>query len=163
MHLLHTAQRDDGLEVEPAASSRYRGLMVSMSQRLAEDAVWSVGYTVSRATDDASDYDEVGSEWAPSRFDQRHRLVASARFEIEGRKIELAPILTIGSGLPVDGASRNCARLPSSTSLSLRVLKYVEVKPHGRLDFVAEAFNVLGRKTVEPSKRQIEFSLDLEF
>ena len=119
--------------------------------------------------------------------------------------IEIAPILTVGSGGPANvvtggddnrtgafpftsrplGLSRNAARLPSSASLDLRVLKYFHIKPHGKLDLVVEAFNLLNRTNVSQINavygplltprpafgrpieagiaRQIQFSLDFEF
>ena len=119
--------------------------------------------------------------------------------------IEVAPILTVGSGTPVNvvtggddnrsrvfpftsrplGLSRNTERLPSSATLDLRILKYFVIKPHGKLDVVVEAFNVLNRTNVSqintvfgrfltPSRgferpieagaaRQIQFSIDFEF
>lgn len=198
-HLLRTVKTGDAFEVQPTASSSYRGLTISVNQRLADDAEWSAAYTLSKATDDASDYDEqpanpraLPEEWGPSRFDQRHRFVASARFEVEGQRIEIAPILEIESGRPANittgifpsarpaGVPRNSLRLPATASLNLRVLKYVPVRPHGRLDFVIQAFNLLNRRNVvqinsvwgAPSfrrpietspRRQLEFSVDLEF
>ena len=186
-------------------------------------------YVVSR--DSASDFDEhpqnpyaLADEWADSRYDQRHRFVASALFDLpigeeEDRTpgevrgawaralshIEIAPILTIGSGGPINvitggddnrsrafpftsrplGLSRNSVRLPSSATLDLRVLKYFDIKPHGKLDLVVEVFNLLNRTNVSQINtvygplltpraalgrsieagmaRQIQFSVDFEF
>ena len=115
------------------------------------------------------------------------------------------PIFTFGSGAPVNvvtgsddnrtrafpftsrplGVARNAARLPSSATLDLRILKYFPIKPHGKLDFVVEAFNLLNRTNVSrinavfghflmpqstfgrpieaSSARQIQFSIDFEF
>src|SRR5262249_41150113 len=119
--------------------------------------------------------------------------------------IEIASILALGSGGPVNvvtgaddngtrafpftsrplGFSRNAARLPSSATLDLRVLKYFVIKPHGKLDLVVEAFNVVNRTNVSQinavygplltprpafgrpieaaAARQIQFSIDFEF
>ena len=75
----------------------------------------------------------------------------------------VAPILTVGSGHPVNvttggddnrtgafpfasrplNVGRNSWRLPASATLDLRILKYFTIKPHGKLDLVIEAFNVL--------------------
>jgi hypothetical protein len=202
-----------------------------LNRRLANDFEWGCAYTWSHARDSASDFDEqpqnpydLADEWADSRYDQRHRFVASALFDLpigeeEDRKpgdeasawvrafshIEVAPILTVGSGGPVNavtggddnrtrafpftsrplGLSRNAARLPSSASLDVRVLKYFNIKPHGKLDLVVEAFNLLNRTNVSQINpvygplltprpafgrpieagiaRQIQFSLDFEF
>ena len=119
--------------------------------------------------------------------------------------IEMAPIFTLESGRPVNpltgtdlaltgaypsnarplGMPRNSLRLPTSAELDLRVLKSFNVKPHGKLDLVAEAFNLLNRVNVTqlntvygplatplPSygravdaaeARRIQFSIDFEF
>src|SRR5207249_12116121 len=119
--------------------------------------------------------------------------------------IEVAPILTVGSGFPADvttggddnrthaypftsrpaGMARNSWRLPASAALDVRILKFFNVKPHGKLDLVIEAFNVLnrtnvtqvntvygplltplrsfGRPTGAGPARQLQFSIDFEF
>ena len=73
----------------------------------------------------------------------------------------------------------------STATLDLRILKYFNIKPHGKLDLVVEAFNLLNRTnvsqinavygpllTARPSfgrpieagiARQIQFSVDFEF
>jgi Carboxypeptidase regulatory-like domain/TonB dependent receptor len=218
-------------ELQPTAASTYQGVTLSLNRRLANDVEWACAYTWSHARDSASDFDEqpqnpyaLADEWADSRYDQRHRFVASALFDLpigeeEDRQpgkapgawvrafshIEIAPILTVGSGGPVNvvtggddnrtgafpftsrplGLSRNAARLPSSASLDLRVLKYFNIKPHGKLDLVVEVFNLLNRTNVSQINpvygslltprlafgrpieagiaRQIQFSLDFEF
>jgi Carboxypeptidase regulatory-like domain/TonB dependent receptor len=218
-------------ELQPTAASTYHGMTLSLNRRLANEVEWACSYTWSHARDSGSDFDEqpqnpyaLADEWADSRYDQRHRFVASALFELpigeeEDRKpgdapgawvralshIEIAPILTVGSGGPVNvltggddnrtgaipltsrplGLSRNAALLPSSATLDLRVLKYFHVKPHGKLDLVVEAFNLLNRTNVSQINavygplltpgpafgrpieagmaRQIQFSLDFEF
>src|SRR5262249_23701893 len=123
-------------------------------------------------------------EWADSAYDERHRFVMSALFDlpigeaengqVPGRwgrafsNIEVAPIVTISSGRPADaitgaddsltrawpttarpiGFSRNALRLPASAAVDLRVLKSVDIHPHGKLDLVVEAFNLLNRTNV---------------
>src|SRR5260370_6190345 len=82
--------------------------------------------------------------------------------------IQVAPILTMGSGQPVNPVTgvddthahafpmtarpmsmgRNSVRLPAFAALDLRVLKAIPIKPHGKLDLVVEAFNVLNRQNV---------------
>ena len=185
----------DGIfELQPTASSSYHGVTLALNRRLAHEVEWSAAYTWSHARDSASDFDEqpqnpyaLADEWADSRYDERHRLAVSALFDLpigeeEDRKpgevpnawvrafshIELAPILTVGSGHPVNvttggddnrsGAfpfasrpltvGRNSWRLPASATLDLRLLKYFNIKPHGKLDLVIEAFNVLNRTNV---------------
>jgi hypothetical protein len=85
----------------------------------------------------------------------------------------------------VRGRTTNATRLPSSTTLDLRLLKYFQIKPHGELDLVVEAFNLLNRTNVSQINavygqlltprpafgrpieagiaRQIQFSVDFEF
>ncbi len=222
----------DGIfELQPTATSTYHGLTLVLNRRPANEIEWTTAYTWSHATDTASDFDEqpqnpydLGAELADSRYDQRHRFVASALFDLpigeeEDRKpgeipawwqrafgnIELAPIITIGSGRPVNplvgldvagthafpfvdrpsGFTRNSLTLPSSATVDLRLLKFLNVPPHGKLDFVAEAFNLFNRTNVTqlnaiygsgtsptPSfgrpieaaaARHIQFSIDFEF
>jgi hypothetical protein len=82
--------------------------------------------------------------------------------------VEVALIVTLGSGRPqspVTGGddngthawpltarplntARNSIRLPASATLDLRVLKYFKIKPHGKLDLVIEAFNLLNRVNI---------------
>jgi hypothetical protein len=222
----------DGLfELQPTAASAYHGVTMSANRRLANEVEWSAAYTWSYARDSASDFDDqpqnpraLGDEWSASRWDQRHRLVVSGLFDLpigeeEDRRpgevpgvwvrafshIEVAPILTIGSGLPANvttggddshthafpftarpaGAGRNSWRLPASASLDVRILKFFNVHPHGKLDVVVEAFNLLNRSNVtqvntvygplttplrsfgrpiaEGPSRQLQFSIDFEF
>jgi hypothetical protein len=185
----------DNFQLQPTASSRYSGLTVTLNRRLSHEVEWAGAYTWSHAKDSASDFDEqpanprdLASEWSDSRYDQRHRFVASALFDLpigdeEDRKpggpppgrlvrafsnIEMAPIVTIGSGHPLDpltgaddlaahswpltsrpsGFGRNGLRLPRQATVDLRILKFFNVKPHGKLDLVIEAFNLLNRLNV---------------
>jgi hypothetical protein len=82
--------------------------------------------------------------------------------------IEVASILTVGSGHPANAITggddnrtqafpftsrplnvgRNSWRFPASATLDIRILKYLKIKPHGKLDLVVEAFNVLNRTNV---------------
>ena len=83
------------------------------------------------------------------------------------------------------GVRRNSLKLPPFAAFDVRVLKSVFLKPHGKLDFVIEGFNVLNRQNVTqfnsvfgPSlthlatfgrpidaanARHIQFSIDFEF
>jgi hypothetical protein len=222
----------DGIfELQPTASSTYHGVTMSVKRRLVDEIEWTAAYTWSRAMDSASEFDEqpqdpyaLGDEWSASRYDQRHRFVVNALFdlpigdeddrhpgEVPGTRvrafshIEVAPILTVGSGLPANvltggdenrtrafpftsrpsGVARNAWRLPASATLDIRILKYFTIKPHGKLDLVVEAFNLLnrtnvtqvntvrgpflqplgsfGRATEAGPARQLQFSLDFEF
>lgn len=110
-------------ELEQASKSEYLGMSLSLNRRLRNELAYLVSYTVGRARDDASDFDEhpldpfrVSRDWGPSRQDQRHRLSASALFEIPWEHqhllpewltgpledISFAPIFTAGSGRPIN-------------------------------------------------------------
>jgi outer membrane receptor protein involved in Fe transport len=119
--------------------------------------------------------------------------------------IETAPILIIGSGRPINpltgfdasrsgafplssrplGFGRNSLSTPAQVEFDLRVLKFFKIGEHGKLDFVAESFNLLNHTNVvslnqfygaessplpvfaTPNKagipRQLQFSIDFEF
>ena len=119
--------------------------------------------------------------------------------------IEAAPILILGSGRPIDplngfdanrsgtfplssrplGFGRNSILTHTQVQFDLRVLKFFKIGEHGKLDFVAESFNVLNHTNVvalnqfygpesspipvftTPNKagipRQWQFSIDFEF
>lgn len=214
---------------ENHASSVYNGLSLSLNRRLSNEISFSGSYTLSKAIDDASDFNEqpnnpylLQQERALSANDQRHRFVFSGTFDLpfgdedEGKRpsgitsklfgnIETAPILTIGSGRPVDpltgfdanrsgafplssrprGFARNSLKTGTEATLDLRVLKFFKIGEHGKLDVVAESFNLFNHKNVvalnqfygavssplpsfaTPNKagiaRQLQFSLDFEF
>jgi hypothetical protein len=80
---------------------------------------------------------------------------------------------------------RNSLRTPTGANLDLRVVKYFNIKPHGKLDFVAEIFNVFNHTNVVTTNpvfgpalvptstygqpiealrpRELQFSIDFEF
>lgn len=109
--------------LEQTSRSRYLGASISLNRRLANDLAYLVSYNLGRARDDASDFDEHPSDplrpaadWALSRQHQRHRIAASALFELPLGKQDLlpdwlsnafdditfAPICTLGSGRPLN-------------------------------------------------------------
>jgi len=177
---------------ENRASSVYKGLSLSLNCRLSNEIEFSGSYTLSKAIDDASDYNEqpnnpylLSAELAFSANDQRHRFVFSGTFDLpigdedENQKpkgtvaklfgnIETAPILTIGSGRPINaltgfdanrngaiplssrpfGLARNPLRTGTHAQLDLRVLKYFKIGEHGKLDFVVESFNLFNHMNV---------------
>ena len=211
------------------SSSTYHGMSIALNRRLANEVEFSGSYTFSKTLDDASDFAQqpqnpydIRSERSLSTNDQRHRFVFSGTFDLpfgdeeEGKKptgilpklfgnIETAPILTIGSGRPVNplvgfdanhngdfplssrplGLPRNALRTPNQVQLDLRILKYFRVGEHGKLDLVAECFNLLNHTNViglnqvfgpgavpipaynTPDRaslsRQFQFSIDFEF
>jgi outer membrane receptor for ferrienterochelin and colicin len=177
---------------ENHASSVYDGLSLSLNQRLSNEIEFSGSYTLSKAIDDASDFNEqpqnpylLPAERALSANDQRHRFVFSGTFDLpfgeeeDGKQtsgviaklfgnIETAPILTIGSGRPINpltgfdanrsgalplssrplSSGRNSLRTGTQAQLDLRVLKFFKVGEHGKLDFVVESFNLLNHTNV---------------
>jgi hypothetical protein len=119
--------------------------------------------------------------------------------------IELAPIITIGSSRPLNplvgfdsnfshpypvssrpqGFARNTLTTGTQSTIDLRVLKYFRIREHGKLDLVAEGFNLLNKSNVTVRQndfgpnliplsdfkrpilggpaRQFQFSIDYEF
>jgi hypothetical protein len=142
--------------------------------------------------DDASDFDEqpanpydLKAERALSRQDVRQRFVLSSLFDLpigEDEQaqesggllstvfghIEMAPIVTLSSGRPVDaltggdeersrayplasrplGLSRNSLRTRRFINVDLRALKYFPLGGRRRLDLVVEFFNLFNRPNV---------------
>lgn len=186
--------RHDGIyQLEDEASSSYHGLTLTVNRRLANEFELLASYTISKAIDDASDFSnspqnpyDLTAERALSANDQRHHLAVSALFDLpfgdedsaqSGNanlltrilsNIEVATILMIGSGRPVDpltgfdsnrthtfplssrplGFQRNSLMTPSTAVLDLRVLKFFKIGEHGKLDVVGESFNLLNRTNV---------------
>jgi len=132
-------------------------------------------------------------ERALSRNHQGHRFVLSALYDLPfgeeenkavqptGRQghdsellveilshIQIAPIITVGSGRPINpltgldsnrshafplssrppGFGRNTLKLPSFATADLRLLKYFHISEHDKLDFVAEVFNIFNRVNI---------------
>ena len=184
---------DNIYQLEDSASSTYQGLSLSLNRRMSDELAFSAGYTLSKTFDDASDFDEqpqdpfaLRLERALSRQHQQQRLVFSALWELpigeeEAIKpahqnrmtallshIEVAPILTVESGRPVNpltgidsnhsnafplasrpfGFGRNSLSTPMLANIDLRVLKYFPFGKSSRLDLVSEAFNLFNRSNV---------------
>jgi hypothetical protein len=177
-------------QLETSASSTYHGLTLALNKRLNNEFELLASYTLSKTIDDASDFDEqpanpydLRAERALSRQDVRQRFVLSALFDLpfgekEGSKerskekdnllgavlghIEVAPIVTISSGRPVNaltgadeersrafplvsrplGFSRNALSTPRFINFDVRALKYFPLGEKRRLDLVAEVFNL---------------------
>ncbi|MBX5478719.1 MAG: TonB-dependent receptor [Pyrinomonas methylaliphatogenes] len=132
-------------QLEDSASSRYHGLTLALNRRFSDEFACLVSYTLARATDDASDFDEqppnpfdLRSDWSSSREDLRHRLAVSALFDLPFaeekesgwpmkifKHVEVAPIATFSSGRranPLTGSDeeRSLAFPPSSRPLGAR-------------------------------------------
>ena len=187
----------DGIyELQNSAGSTYNGGSLTLSRRMNEELEFSGSYTLSKTFDNASDYDEqpqnpfnVRVENAVSRQHQQQRFVFNALWDLpigdeeeKGGKseenegwltqtfshIEVAPILTLESGRPVNPLTgldsnrshaiplsarpldfgRNSLSTPPLFNMDLRVLKYFPFGGVKRLDVVAEFFNVFNRVNV---------------
>jgi len=121
---------------------------LSLNRRLSNEISFSGSYTISKAIDDASDFNEqpenpysLHAERAFSSNDQRHRFVFSGTFDLpfadeeEGKKssgviarllgnIEAAPILIIGSGRPINPLTGFDANRSGAFPLSSRPLGF---------------------------------------
>jgi hypothetical protein len=189
-------QFDDIYQLQDSAHSTYNGGSVTLSRRMNADLELSASYTLSKTFDNASDFDEqpqnpfnLRAENAVSRQHQQQRFVFNALWDLpigeEEEKggnsekseswltqtlshIEVAPILTLESGRPVNPLTgldsnqshafplsarplafgRNSLKTPALASMDLRVLKYFPFGGAKRLDVVAEFFNVFNHSNV---------------
>ena len=116
-------------QLEDSATSTYNGLTLALNKRMSNEVELLASYTLSKTTDDASDFDDqpqnpfdLRSERALSRQDVRHRFVVNGLFDLpfgdEEEKgagserdiligkilghVEIAPIVTFSSGRPVN-------------------------------------------------------------
>lgn len=189
------ASFDDIYQLADSAGSSYNGASLTLSREMNEDLEFSASYTLSKTYDDASDFDEqpqdpfnLRAEDAVSRQHQQQRFVFNALWELpigeedrganagEGRgwlaqtfsHIEMAPIVTVESGRPVNPLTgldsngnhafplssrpltlgRNSLNSPWLASIDFRVLKYFPFGGVKRLDIVTEFFNLLNRANV---------------
>lgn len=180
---------DDIYQLENRASSNYNGGSLTLSRTMNEELEFSASYTLSKTLDDASEFDEqpqnpfnLTGQRAVSRQNQRQRFVFNALWDLpigdeEANKakpeksgwlvrtlghIEFAPILTLGSGRPVNPLTgldsnrthafplsarpltlgRNSLSTPRLAMMNFRVLKYFPFGGVRRLDIVAEFFNL---------------------
>ncbi|HEX7778579.1 MAG TPA: TonB-dependent receptor, partial [Vicinamibacterales bacterium] len=110
----------DILVVESKASSSYHGLQVSADRQLFRRVAFHGAYTWSRSLDDASAFlasdgddktpqnsRDLSSEWGPSAFDVRHRVVVSGIWQVPSggrsaiwRDWQISATLTAQSGRP---------------------------------------------------------------
>lgn len=189
-------QLDAIYQLQNSAVSTYNGGSLTLSQRMNAELEFSASYTLSKTFDNASDFDEqpqnpfnLRSENAISRQHQQQRFVFNALWDLpigdeeeKGGKakentgwlaetfshIEVAPILTLDSGRPVNpltgldsnqshafplsarprALERNSLKTPAVFSMDLRVLKYFPFGGAKRLDLAAEFFNLFNRANV---------------
>ena len=187
------AQFDDIYQLENSASSTYQGVSLTLNRHMSDELEFSASYTLSKAFDDASDFYEepqnpfdLAAERAVSLQHQQQRLVFNALWELPigdeengqpAKKnwvtrvfghIELAPIVTVDSGRPVNpltgidsnrsdayplaarplGFGRDSLRTPALANIDFRLLKYFPFSKTAHLDLVAEAFNLFNRANV---------------
>jgi hypothetical protein len=182
--------------LQNSASSTYNGVSFTLNRRMSDELAFSASYSLSKTFDDASDFDEqpqnpfdLRAENAVSRLHQQQRFVFNALWELpigdeeeKGGKseestswltqtfshIEVAPILTLESGRPVNaltgldsnqshafplsarplGLDRNSLSTPALATMDFRVLKYFPFGGAKRLDVVAEFFNLFNSTNV---------------
>jgi len=143
---------DDIYALQDRAGSTYHGISVTVSRQMNEDLEFSASYTLSKAFDDASDFDEqpqnpydLAAEHALSRQHQQQRFVFNALWDLPigpdedspkpapGNSgwltrafshIEFAPILAAGSGRPVDPLTGLDSNREHAYPLAARPLGY---------------------------------------
>jgi len=189
-------QFSDIYQLQNSASSTYNGVSLTLNRQMSDELAFSASYTLSKTFDDASDFDEqpqnplnLRAENAVSRQHQQQRFVFNALWELpigdeedKGGKseentgwltrtfshIEVAPILTLESGRPVNpltgldsnqshafplsarplALGRNSLNTPALATMDLRILKYFPFGGVKRLDAVAEFFNLFNSVNV---------------
>ena len=185
-------------ELEQTGRSTYAGVSATLNHRLSKELTYLIAYNLGRAYDDGSDFDEhpqnpldIRRDWAHSRQHQLHRLAASAVFELPFvDDISLAPILSVGSGRPLNallttdalrtgayplsgrpaGFARNSFRSPANLNLDVRLMKTIHVRDRAVLQFGVEAFNLTNHANIErvsqyysnPAGRLASFGQPLE-
>jgi hypothetical protein len=189
-------QFDDIYQLQDSARSSYNGASLTLSRRMTKELELSASYTLSKTLDDGSDFDDqpqnpfdLRAENAVSRQHQQQRFVFNALWELPfGEKednggksdesagwlaetfshIEVAPILTLESGRPVNpltgldsnlshafplsarplGLGRNSLNTPALATMDFGVLKYFPFGGVKRIDVVAEFFNLFNSADV---------------
>ena len=188
-------QFNDVYQLQNSAGSTYNGASLTLSRKMNEELEFSASYTLSKTFDDASDFAEqpqnpfnLRAENAVSLQRQQQRFVFNALWDLpigeeEDKRggsqesngwltpafshIEVAPILTIESGRPVNPLTgldsnrnhafplsarplafgRNSLNTPTTATMDFRVLKYFPFGGARRLDVVAEFFNLFNSTT----------------
>jgi outer membrane receptor protein involved in Fe transport len=189
-------QFGDIYQVQDSAGSTHNGASLTLTRRMNNELEFSASYTLSKTFDNASDFDEqpqnpfnLQAEHAVSRQHQQQRFVFNALWDLpigeeedKGKKskgnaawltqtfshIELAPIVTLESGRPVNpltgldsnqshafplsarplSLGRDSLNTPALVTMDFRVLKYFPFGGAKRLDVVAEFFNLFNSANV---------------
>lgn len=103
---------DSVINIESSVQTKYDALLMSLEKRFANRAQFRASYTLSKAFNFANDDqipfssgpvnpDNLHQEYGPTPNDQRHRFTFSGVLELPAG-FQLAPILTIASGVPMD-------------------------------------------------------------
>jgi outer membrane receptor protein involved in Fe transport len=157
-------------QIADSASSTYNGVSFTLNRRMANDMEFTANYTVSKTWDDASDFDEqpqnpfdLAAEHALSRQNQQQRFVFNALWNLPiPGEIELAPIITLATGRPIDplvgldsnrsgafplsarplGLGRNSLQSPGIANVDLGVVKTVKLGEYRHVDLAAQFFNL---------------------
>lgn len=162
---------------ESTARSEYDALVLTATGRHRANVQWEVGYTYARNWDDDSNERAVSrqmtlnpfdlaAEWAPSKNDMRHSLVAMGVATLP-RDFTLSAILLARSGIPytavigsdqqrdgndnndraiIDGwiAGRNTFRQPAFFNLDVRLVKGFRFARSSELQLLVDVLNATG-------------------
>jgi hypothetical protein len=166
------AQRN---QFESTARASYSGMTLELNKRFSRTFSLHASYTLSRATDDATDFNSdfeaadqmnLRAERALSSFDQRHKFVAYSVWSGPGG-IQIAPIVRANSGRPFNllvgfdlnqdrhdttdrppGAGRNTGHGPNFWTADIRVSRAIATGERARMELIAEAFNLMNRQNL---------------
>jgi hypothetical protein len=161
---------NDIFSLENSASSNYNGFTASLTRRMSKGLELLATYTVSKTFDDASDFDEqpqnpfnLRAEHALSRQDQQQRFALNGLWNLPiPGQIELVPIITVGTGRPIDplvgldanrsdafplslrplGLGRNSLLTPRTANVDFGVVKTVQLGEYRHVDLAAQFFNL---------------------
>jgi hypothetical protein len=156
--------------LENSASSTYNGLTTSFTRRMSKGLELMGSYTLSKTVDDASDFDEqpqnpfdLRAERALSSQDQQQRFAFNGLWNLPiPGQIELVPIITVGTGRPIDplvgldanrsdafplsarplGFGRNSIQTPRTANVDFGVVKTIQFGEYRHLDLIAQFFNL---------------------
>ena len=160
--------------------STYKALITKLQGTFGDGHLLTVAMTLADKQNIADDFSpafpigypndpaDIDAEYGRSQSDERFRLVASSIFRLPW-DITVAPIYEYGSGQPWNhrlgydfngdgknsdrpaGVDRNSENGPRFSSLSVRVTKAFHLGTAGRLEAIAEAFNLLDTRNDDPS------------
>ncbi len=102
--------------LEQTARSTYHGATASINRRFSNEFAFLVSYSIGRAMDDGSDYEEqplnpldISLDWGRSRQDQAHRITGTLFVELPleglgkfGEHVHFVPTFTFGTGRPLN-------------------------------------------------------------